>query len=60
MNRAALHKISYGLYIVTSGQDDKFNGQVANSMFQATSDPATCGHQHQQRKLHTWIDKIQP
>ena len=41
MNRAALHKISYGLYIVTSGQDDKFNGQVANSMFQVTSNPAT-------------------
>ena len=41
MNRAALHKISYGLYIVTSGQDGKFNGQIANSMFQATSDPAT-------------------
>jgi flavin reductase (DIM6/NTAB) family NADH-FMN oxidoreductase RutF/rubredoxin len=41
MNRAALHKISYGLYIVTSGQDGKFNGQVANSMFQVTSDPAT-------------------
>ena len=41
MNRAVLHKISYGLYIVTSGQDGKFNGQVANSMFQVTSSPAT-------------------
>jgi len=41
MNKSALHKISYGLYIVTSGQDGKFNGQVANSMFQVTSDPAT-------------------
>ena len=41
MNRAALHKISYGLYIVTSGQEGKFNGQVANSMFQVTSNPAT-------------------
>ena len=41
MNRAALHKVSYGLYVVTSGQDGKFNGQIANSMFQATSDPAT-------------------
>ncbi len=41
MNRAALHKISYGLYIVTSGQDGKFNGQIANSMFQVTSNPAT-------------------
>jgi flavin reductase (DIM6/NTAB) family NADH-FMN oxidoreductase RutF/rubredoxin len=41
MNRAALHKISYGLYIVTSGQDGKFNGQIVNSMFQVTSNPAT-------------------
>jgi flavin reductase (DIM6/NTAB) family NADH-FMN oxidoreductase RutF/rubredoxin len=41
MNRAALHKISYGLYIVTSGQDGKFNGQIANSMFQVTSNPPT-------------------
>jgi flavin reductase (DIM6/NTAB) family NADH-FMN oxidoreductase RutF/rubredoxin len=41
MNRTALYKISYGLYVVTSGQDGKFNGQIANSMFQVTSDPAT-------------------
>ena len=41
MNKSALHKISYGLYIVTSGQDGKFNGQIANSMFQVTSNPAT-------------------
>lgn len=41
MNRSALHKISYGLYIVTSGRDRKFNGQIANSMFQVTSNPAT-------------------
>jgi flavin reductase (DIM6/NTAB) family NADH-FMN oxidoreductase RutF len=26
---------------VTSGQDGKFNGQIANSMFQVTSNPAT-------------------
>lgn len=41
MNRAAIHKISYGLYIVTSGQKGKFNGQIANAMFQVTSSPAT-------------------
>ena len=41
MNRAALHQLSYGLYIVTSGQDGKFNGQIANSIMQATSKPAT-------------------
>ena len=41
MNRAALHHISYGLYVVTSGQDGKFGGQIANSIVQATSKPAT-------------------
>ena len=41
MNRAALHKLSYGLYVVTSGQENKFNGQIANSLFQVTSNPAT-------------------
>ena len=41
MNRAALHKITYGLYIVVSGHKGKFNGQIANSLFQVTSNPAT-------------------
>jgi flavin reductase (DIM6/NTAB) family NADH-FMN oxidoreductase RutF/rubredoxin len=41
MNRTALHKLSYGLYVVTSGQEGKFNGQIANSLFQVTSNPAT-------------------
>ncbi|MFA5279246.1 MAG: flavin reductase [Smithellaceae bacterium] len=41
MNRAALHQISYGVYIVTSGKDGKFNGQIANSIVQVTSRPAT-------------------
>ncbi len=41
MNRAALHKIGYGVYIVTSGLNGKFNGQIANSVIQATSKPAT-------------------
>jgi flavin reductase (DIM6/NTAB) family NADH-FMN oxidoreductase RutF/rubredoxin len=41
MNRAAMHKLSYGLYVVTSGQENKFNGQIANSLFQVTSNPVT-------------------
>lgn len=41
MNKAALHKISYGLYIICSGHEDKFNGQIGNTLFQVTSDPAT-------------------
>jgi flavin reductase (DIM6/NTAB) family NADH-FMN oxidoreductase RutF/rubredoxin len=41
MNRAAFHNISYGVYIVASGQDGKYNGQIANSIVQVTSKPAT-------------------
>ena len=41
MNREAFRKISYGLYLVSSVQDGKFNGQIANSMFQVTSEPST-------------------
>ena len=39
MNLKALHKLSYGLYIVTSLKGDRFNGQVANTVFQITSEP---------------------
>ncbi|MET1124976.1 MAG: flavin reductase family protein [Archaeoglobaceae archaeon] len=39
MNVAALYKISYGMYIVTAASDGKFAGQVANTVFQVTSEP---------------------
>lgn len=41
MNPKALHKISYGIYIVSSKKEDKFNGQIANTIFQITSEPQT-------------------
>jgi len=41
VNRKALHRISYGLYVVTSRRSDEFNGQIANTVFQVTSEPAT-------------------
>lgn len=41
MNPKALYKISYGLYIVSSIKGDKINGQVANTLFQVTSEPQT-------------------
>ncbi len=40
MNKSACFKLSYGLYVVTSGQVGKANGQIANSVFQVTSEPA--------------------
>lgn len=41
MDPKILHKISYGLYIISSVNGDKFNGQIANTVFQITSDPPT-------------------
>jgi len=41
MNLNALHKLSYGLYVVSSRKGDKFNGQIANTVFQVTSEPPT-------------------
>jgi flavin reductase (DIM6/NTAB) family NADH-FMN oxidoreductase RutF/rubredoxin len=40
MNSEALRKISCGMYIITSGKD-RCNGQIANTVFQVTSEPET-------------------
>lgn len=39
MNTSALHKLSYGLYIVCSRKGDLLNGQIANSVMQLASEP---------------------
>ncbi|MEW6334093.1 MAG: flavin reductase [Thermodesulfobacteriota bacterium] len=41
MNKRAFYKISYGIYVITSGEAGKFNGQIANTVFQVTSEPPT-------------------
>ncbi len=41
MNAKALYKLGYGLYIVSSRKGKQFNGQVANTVFQITSQPPT-------------------
>lgn len=41
MNKKALHKVSYGLYIISSKKEKEFNGQIANSVFQVTAEPPT-------------------
>jgi flavin reductase (DIM6/NTAB) family NADH-FMN oxidoreductase RutF/rubredoxin len=43
MNKSAFHKMSYGLYVVSSVSGVKLNGQIANTVFQVTSDPPTLG-----------------
>jgi len=41
MDLKALYKLGYGLYIVSSNKGEKLNGQVANTVFQTTSEPPT-------------------
>jgi len=39
MNLKALYNLGYGLYVVCSRKGDKFNGQIANTVIQVTSEP---------------------
>jgi flavin reductase (DIM6/NTAB) family NADH-FMN oxidoreductase RutF len=39
MNIEAFYKISYGLYVVSSGLKDQYNGYISNTVFQVTSEP---------------------
>ncbi|OYD14929.1 High molecular weight rubredoxin [candidate division WOR-3 bacterium JGI_Cruoil_03_44_89] len=41
MDTKTLHKVSYGLYVVSSKMGAKINGQIANTVFQVTSEPPT-------------------
>ncbi|HSB06743.1 MAG TPA: flavin reductase family protein [Thermodesulfobacteriota bacterium] len=39
LNRKAFENLSYGLYIVTSRNADRLNGQIVNTVIQVTSEP---------------------
>ena len=41
MNLKALYRLGYGLYVVSSRKGDRLNGQIANTVFQITSEPPT-------------------
>jgi len=41
MDPKSLHKISYGVYVVTSGKEGRCNGQIANTVVQISSQPQT-------------------
>lgn len=43
MDLNALRSLGYGMYIVSSCKDKECNGQIANTVFQITSNPATIG-----------------
>ncbi|MBC8525254.1 MAG: flavin reductase [Candidatus Cloacimonetes bacterium] len=58
MNPKTLHKISYGLYVVSSKKDNKINGQIANTVFQITSEPPTFAISINKKNLtHEFIKK---
>ncbi len=39
MNLKVLHRLSYGLYVVGARKGDRRNAQIANTVFQVTSEP---------------------
>ncbi|MCX5781881.1 MAG: flavin reductase family protein [Elusimicrobia bacterium] len=39
MNLNALSKISYGMFVISSKKNNKFNGQIANTVFQVSAQP---------------------
>ena len=41
MDIKALRNCSYGIYVISSRIGKRFNGQIANTVFQVTSDPPT-------------------
>ena len=58
MNNRAFHKVSYGVYVVSSVKDGKLNGQIANTVFQITSDPPTIAISiNKQNLTHEFIEK---
>ena len=57
MDKTTLHKLSYGLYIVCSKKGEKTNGQIANALFQVTSEPPTLAVSiNKQNLTHDYID----
>jgi len=58
MNPKALQKLGYGLYEVCSKKEDKFNGQIANTLFQVCSEPPVIAVAiNRQNLTHEFITK---
>jgi ferric-chelate reductase [NAD(P)H] len=58
MDLKALQKLGYGMYIVGSHDGDKLNGQIANTVFQITSEPPTLAVSiNRQNLTHEYILK---
>ncbi len=58
MDKKTFQKLSYGVYIVCSKNAEKTNGQIANSLFQVTSEPHTVAISiNKQNLTHEYITK---
>ncbi len=58
MELKTFQKISYGLYLVSSKRESKLNGQIANIVFQITSEPPTIGLSiNKQNLTHEFIQE---
>ncbi|HOJ44373.1 MAG TPA: flavin reductase family protein, partial [Syntrophorhabdaceae bacterium] len=56
MNKKAIQKICYGVYIISSKMGEKINGQIANTVFQITSEPPTVAISiNKQNMTHDYI-----
>lgn len=58
VDNKAFYKLSYGMYIISSFSGDKINGQIANTVFQITSDPQMVAVSINKENLtHEYIQK---
>jgi len=58
MNLKVLQKLGYGLYVVCSKKGDKYNGQIANTIFQVSSEPPVIAVAiNRQNLTHEFIDQ---
>jgi flavin reductase (DIM6/NTAB) family NADH-FMN oxidoreductase RutF/rubredoxin len=58
MDKKTFHKLSYGLYVICSKDGEKTNGQIANALFQVTSEPPTIAVSiNKQNLTHEYITK---
>ena len=56
MDLKALYKLGYGMYVIGSYNGDKLNAQIANTVFQITSEPPTVAVSINQNNLtHEYI-----
>lgn len=57
MDPNVLHNIGYGMYVVSSKKEGKFNGQIANTVFQITNEPVTIAVSINKKNLtHEYIE----